>query len=184
MKMKHVYPGALTLAVVFVGVAALSSSSGKAYLQSQAAAQTAADESAQTVSNSQPAPYGWKMNSDDSENAGESDDDSEDSAAPVTTPAPKSTPQPAPTPKPTTTTKAPGTYTLADIAKHATAASCWTAISGNVYDLTPFIPNHPGGDQILAVCGIDGTQAFLNQHGGQGRPQSELASLKIGTLAQ
>ena len=77
----------------------------------------------------------------------------------------------------------PDSYTLADVAKHATKSSCWTAIGGSVYDLTSFIPMHPGGDRILAVCGIDGTSLFEAQHGDTPRAQAELATLKIGTLA-
>ncbi len=77
----------------------------------------------------------------------------------------------------------PGTYTLAQVAKHNSASSCYTAINGGVYDLTKWINMHPGGQAaILSLCGMDGTQAFEDQHGGQRRPENELASLKIGTL--
>ncbi|MEI7709620.1 MAG: cytochrome b5 domain-containing protein [bacterium] len=42
---------------------------------------------------------------------------------------------------------------------------------------------HPGGSQaILYLCGIDGTKAFNDQHGGQARPERELASFVIGKL--
>ncbi len=87
---------------------------------------------------------------------------------------------------PSTTTTVPQTttYTLADIAKHAVKADCWTTINGSVYNLTSFIPNHPGGDRILVVCGKDGTSAFEGQHDGQGDPAKELATHKIGTLAK
>jgi cytochrome b involved in lipid metabolism len=75
--------------------------------------------------------------------------------------------------------------TLADIAKHNSASSCYTTVSGGVYDLTSFINQHRGGSQaILSLCGIDGTAKFMAQHGGQGRPEQELASLRIGTLAK
>lgn len=76
-------------------------------------------------------------------------------------------------------------YSLADVAKHKEASSCWTAISGSVYDLTAWIDQHPGGSEnILRTCGIDATAAFQAQHGGQGRPEAELASFKIGALAR
>lgn len=79
--------------------------------------------------------------------------------------------------------QAPGTYTLAQVAQHNSKASCYTAISGSVYDVTPFISRHPGGaNAILSLCGTDGTAAFTNQHDGQKRPASELATFKIGTL--
>ena len=74
--------------------------------------------------------------------------------------------------------------TLAEIAKHATREDCWTAIDGTVYDLTPYMKQHPGGAASLAwLCGIDGTSAFNSQHGSEQRPASELASLAIGVYA-
>ena len=97
------------------------------------------------------------------------------SSSPV---APTTITQPVPAP-------AAGTYTMAQVASHNSSASCYTAVSGSVYDLTPFIDQHPGGAQaILSLCGQDGTAAFMGQHGGQRRPVSELASFKIGMLAQ
>ena len=90
------------------------------------------------------------------------------------------TPKPTPTPTPTPTVKS---YPLSDVALHANAQSCWTAISGNVYNLTSFINQHPGGSRaITSLCGIDGTNGFLNQHEGQRRPLSELQNLFIGKL--
>ncbi len=77
-----------------------------------------------------------------------------------------------------------GTYTLAEIATHKDATSCWTAVRGQVYDLTSWIIQHPGGaENILSVCGKDGTAAFTAQHNGQREPESELKSFHIGTLA-
>lgn len=55
---------------------------------------------------------------------------------------------------------------LSLVASHADATSCWTVISGNVYDLTSWIGKHPGGDKaILASCGIDATEMFNGKHG-------------------
>lgn len=77
------------------------------------------------------------------------------------------------------------TFSLAQIAEHATAASCWSAVNGSVYDLTKWIPLHPGGEaKIKAMCGKDGSAAFSGKHGGQERPEATLASYKIGELAK
>lgn len=82
-------------------------------------------------------------------------------------------------------TEIAGTYTIAQVQSANTRSKCWTTINGGVYDLTSYINQHPGGAQrIMELCGIDGTQKFIAQHGGQGKPEQELASLKIGTLAQ
>lgn len=91
-----------------------------------------------------------------------------------------------PTTNPTGSGSAPAgkTYTLSEIATHKDATSCWTTINGNVYDVTSWINQHPGGSAaILSLCGIDGSMAFNNQHGGQRRPANELAGFLIGTLA-
>ena len=81
---------------------------------------------------------------------------------------------------PTDTAK---TFTLADVAMHKSQSSCWTAINGEVYDVTKWIGQPPGGAQaILSLCGTDGSAGFNGQHGGQRRPVTELASFKIGTL--
>ena len=54
-------------------------------------------------------------------------------------------------------------YTLADVATHASASDCWTVLNSNkVYNLTPFIAMHPGGNSIVASCGKDGTAAFAS----------------------
>jgi cytochrome b involved in lipid metabolism len=76
-------------------------------------------------------------------------------------------------------------YTLAKVATHKSAASCWAAINGNVYDLTKWINQHPGGpEHILAICGTDASAVFNQQHGGEARPASELKNFLLGPLSQ
>lgn len=41
------------------------------------------------------------------------------------------------------------TYTLADVAKHASEKDLWMVIHDKVYDLTKFLDEHPGGDIML-----------------------------------
>ena len=75
------------------------------------------------------------------------------------------------------------TYTMEEVAKHNSKESCWTVIRGDVYDLTNWIDKHPGGaDKILKICGKDGTDLFVKQHGGKEKPEKVLESFKIGTL--
>ncbi|MCE9585052.1 cytochrome b5 domain-containing protein [Candidatus Nomurabacteria bacterium] len=83
----------------------------------------------------------------------------------------------------TTKTNTEKIYTMVDVQKHNSQSSCWTAINGAVYDVTSWISQHPGGaGAILSLCGKDGSSAFNDQHGGQRRPEQELASFKIGVL--
>lgn len=89
-------------------------------------------------------------------------------------------PNPVPNPGPTLT---PSGYTLTEVATHADASSCWTAIEGSVYDLTSFISHHSGGDRaILTLCGKDGTTAFAKKHGGKSKPEQMLKTLYLGPL--
>jgi cytochrome b involved in lipid metabolism len=109
------------------------------------------------------------------------DDDDDDDTAPVSQP----TTSVSSTPSPASQTTTQNTITLARVAQHGSRTSCWSAINGNVYDLTSWIPNHPGGEQaILSICGIDGSSAYDGQHGGSSRPASILAGFKIGILSK
>ncbi|MFZ2621068.1 MAG: cytochrome b5-like heme/steroid binding domain-containing protein [Minisyncoccia bacterium] len=85
-----------------------------------------------------------------------------------------------PTSIPSTTT-----FTLAQVATHNSSASCYSVVNGGVYDLTAWIGQHPGGSSaIKSMCGVDASDAFNGQHGGQARPASELTGFKIGVLVQ
>lgn len=91
-------------------------------------------------------------------------------------------PKPTPTPKPVSTNPS---YTLAQVETHAGSSSCWTIVGTNVYNVTSWINQHPGGaEAILGMCGRDATSTFENQHGGQRRPENELQSFMIGTYKQ
>ena len=109
-------------------------------------------------------------------------------AAPTSGPVSGSAPPPAGTPSSGTSTSGVTTtqdesYTLADVARHDDAPSCWAAIDGSVYDLTGWINQHPGGrDRILGLCGTDASAAFAAQHSGDSRPHTQLARFKIGDL--
>jgi cytochrome b involved in lipid metabolism len=68
---------------------------------------------------------------------------------------------------------------------HNTESDCYSAINGQVYNLTAWINKHPGGDRaILSICGKDGSNAFNGQHGGESRPEKILAGFEVGILVQ
>lgn len=62
--------------------------------------------------------------------------------------------------------------TLAELQKHDSASDCWMAIDGKVYDVTNYIAQHPGEDEILRGCGIDATAAFRGETGGHSHSSS------------
>lgn len=83
--------------------------------------------------------------------------------------------------KPIATTQS--SFTAADVAAHNSQTSCYVTVGGNVYDLSAWIAQHPGGSQaILGLCGTDGTAPFTAQHGSSAKAQAALAAFKIGTL--
>ncbi len=83
----------------------------------------------------------------------------------------------------TTDISSAGTITIKEVAQHSTAADCWSVVNENVYDLTQWINEHPGGSgPVESMCGIDASTPFNNQHNGQGEPETALAGFQIGTL--
>jgi cytochrome b involved in lipid metabolism len=83
------------------------------------------------------------------------------------------------------------TLNSAELTKHNSSQSCWLLISGKIYDVTSFLPNHPGeAKTILPTCGTDATVAYetKNKPNG-GKPHSAnantmLADYYIGDLNQ
>jgi hypothetical protein len=105
-------------------------------------------------------------------------------AQPSPTPAaPVATPRPSPTPTAEVTTQAG--YTMAKVKENNSAASCWSVINGNVYNLTQWINSHPGGPSVIrGLCGVDGTSSFNGKHRGDGGPASILTGYLLGPLAK
>jgi cytochrome b involved in lipid metabolism len=79
-------------------------------------------------------------------------------------------------------------FNLSEIKNHSKKSNCWIIINDNVYDVTNYIPIHPGGESaITPYCGAkDATEAFKTK-GGSGNTHSSfaksaLATLKIGKI--
>tara|TARA_B110000977_G_scaffold184944_2_gene249270 strand:+ start:16426 stop:17871 length:1446 start_codon:yes stop_codon:yes gene_type:complete len=57
------------------------------------------------------------------------------------------------------------TYSEAEILKHNSEGDLWVVIEGKVYDLTSFLPDHPGGKKaIMLFAGKDATEEFNMLH--------------------
>ena len=51
--------------------------------------------------------------------------------------------------------------------QHNTTTDCWIVYQGKIYDITSYLPRHPGGEQKIAqFCGTTQfEEAFLKKHG-------------------
>jgi cytochrome b involved in lipid metabolism len=73
--------------------------------------------------------------------------------------------------------------TAAEVQKHSTGTDCWSVIKGEVYDLTAYVKDHPGGANLIkAICGKDGSSSFASQHAGASKPKNILAAFALGPL--
>ncbi|XP_045525422.1 cytochrome b5 reductase 4-like isoform X5 [Pieris brassicae] len=72
--------------------------------------------------------------------------------------------------------------TLEEVKKHRRKSSVWIVIHNDVYDVTSYLEEHPGGeDALLEVAGEDGTQAFEDV-GHSDDAREILKKFKIGSL--
>lgn len=70
---------------------------------------------------------------------------------------------------------------LDEVARHATPADCWVAIDGGVYDVTAFLPGHPGGPVLQTRCGTD-SSALFHARPETGTDHSDAARVILGQL--
>ncbi|EJP64067.1 hypothetical protein ACQRIT_001000 [Beauveria bassiana] len=77
------------------------------------------------------------------------------------------------------------TFAAAEVSKHKDKDNgLWLIIEGNVYDVTTFVDEHPGGARVIQrMGGKDATKAFWKYHG-----ESVLAKygdrFKIGSVTE
>ncbi|KAI3461864.1 hypothetical protein Pfo_018527 [Paulownia fortunei] len=52
-------------------------------------------------------------------------------------------------------------FTLAEVSQHNNNKDCWIVIDGKVYDVTKYLDDHPGGDEVLvSATGKDAIDDF------------------------
>lgn len=79
--------------------------------------------------------------------------------------------------------------TTALVGQHDQPGDCWALIDGVVYDLSPWVGAHPGGEAITRACGKDATWLFHHREaaggpsGGQSGGHSAAAAALLPSLA-
>jgi cytochrome b involved in lipid metabolism len=59
----------------------------------------------------------------------------------------------------------PRGITREELAEHCTKEDCWIVLDGRVYNVTRYLPFHPGGKgQLLRGAGKDATELFQKYH--------------------
>ncbi|WP_296139004.1 cytochrome b5 domain-containing protein [uncultured Tessaracoccus sp.] len=72
---------------------------------------------------------------------------------------------------------------MLEVSRHASDGDCWIAVDGEAYDVSNWLPRHPGGpSKVGNICGTDATDAFRGQHGSDERPNSTLDEYRIGPV--
>ncbi|SPP75716.1 cytochrome b5 [Drosophila guanche] len=76
------------------------------------------------------------------------------------------------------------TFTRAEVAKHNTNKDTWLLIHNSVYDVTAFLNEHPGGEEVLIEqAGKDATENFEDV-GHSNDAREMMTKYKIGELVE
>ncbi|EPB92130.1 cytochrome b5 [Mucor circinelloides 1006PhL] len=82
----------------------------------------------------------------------------------------------------TTATETSAIYSLDDVSKHNTKDDLWMTIHNKVYNITEFVLEHPGGEEVLLdEAGKDATEAF-EDIGHSDEAREILEKYLVGTL--
>ena len=72
-------------------------------------------------------------------------------------------------------------FTMDEVSKHNKKNDAWLVINNKVYDVTNWIPHHPGGIVIMKGIGKDATNLF-NKIGHDLYAKNKLKEFEIGVL--
>lgn len=73
-------------------------------------------------------------------------------------------------------------YTFDEVSTHDSVDDLWIVYDGKVYDVTKYVDEHPGGEEVVVDCaGTDATEAF-NDIGHSEEAHKILSGLLIGRV--
>jgi delta8-fatty-acid desaturase len=77
------------------------------------------------------------------------------------------------------------TISREEVLQHNLQTDCWIIVYNKVYDITPFLLQHPGGaDVLMSRAGEDATSFFHAKHGNQHSIRKMLNTYLIGELPE
>ena len=74
-------------------------------------------------------------------------------------------------------------YSVTDVSSHNTRGDCWIIIGSSVYNVTPFLEEHPGGDDILLEGGGKDVTDDFHDVGHSKAAEDQLEHYAIGELS-
>jgi cytochrome b5 len=75
-------------------------------------------------------------------------------------------------------------YTMAEVAEHTAQDDMWMAIHGKVYDVTSFLDDHPGGDEVMKDTAGRNATVEYEDVGHSEEATKMMEPLLIGVLAE
>ncbi len=75
-------------------------------------------------------------------------------------------------------------YTLKDIKEHKTSQDIWVVIHNKVYDITKFLDDHPGGEEVLLEQGGAAATESFEDVGHSADARELMKDYLIGDLAK
>lgn len=74
------------------------------------------------------------------------------------------------------------TFSMEEVSNHNTPDDLWIVYNGQVYNVTGYLDEHPGGEEVILDCaGTDATEAF-NDIGHSDDAHDILKNLYVGKL--
>uniref|UniRef100_A0A1B6EJG7 Cytochrome b5 heme-binding domain-containing protein n=1 Tax=Cuerna arida TaxID=1464854 RepID=A0A1B6EJG7_9HEMI len=74
------------------------------------------------------------------------------------------------------------TYTLEEVKEHTTSKSTWFVIDNFVYDVTEFLNEHPGGEEVLLEASGDDASEQFEDVGHSNDARELMVKYRIGVL--
>jgi len=78
--------------------------------------------------------------------------------------------------------KPPRKISMKELSEHKTKYDCWIAYNGKVYNVSPYLPYHPGGDDIILQWGGKDCTKVFNKFHAWVNCDSMLSKCYLGTL--